>query len=367
LIPFVDLKAQYLSIKHEIDPAVLNVFDTTQFVLGSAVAGFEKAFAPYCGSEHAVGVNSGTSAIQLALQAAGIGRGDEVITTPFTFVATVYAIDITGATPVFVDIDPSSLTIDPAKIEAAITPRTKAIVPVHLHGRPADMDPILEIGKRRNVLVIEDAAQAHGAEYKGRRIGSLGAMACFSFYPGKNLGAYGDAGAIITNDDALARKARLFACHGSLQKYLHEIEGINSRIDGIQAAVLTVKLKHIDDWNKARHAHGLKYNALLAGVPDVKTPALRDKAFHIFHIYALQAPRREQLAEHLKAKGISTGIHYPTALPFMPAYSYLNHKPSDFPVAHREQDKILSLPMYPELTDEQIEYTVQTIREFYSK
>jgi dTDP-4-amino-4,6-dideoxygalactose transaminase len=365
-VPFVDLKAQYKSLKPEMDAAIQSIIDNTAFVGGKAVEAFEQSFAAKYGVKHCIGCANGTDAIYITLKALGVGPGDEVITAANTFIATSETISQTGARPVFVDID-KYFHIDPAKIEAKITKKTKAVIPVHLYGQAADISAVRAICDAHGLPVIEDCAQSHFSTFEGRKTGTFGLAGTFSFYPGKNLGAYGDAGAIITNDDDLARKARLFACHGSLQKYLHEIEGINSRIDGIQAAVLTVKLKHIDDWNKARHEHGLKYNALLAGLPAVKTPELRDKAFHIFHIYALQAPRREALSEFLKTKGIATGIHYPTALPFMPAYGYLNHKPSDFPVAFQGQSEILSLPMYPELSDEQIEYTAQAIKEFYAK
>jgi dTDP-4-amino-4,6-dideoxygalactose transaminase len=366
LIPFVDLKAQYLSIKPEIDAAVLNVFETTQFVLGSAVANFEKAFAPYCKAEHAVGMNSGTSAIQLALQAAGIGRGDEVITTPFTFVATVYAIDITGAQPVFVDIDPTSLTIDPAKIEAAITPRTKAIVPVHLHGRPADMDPILEIAKRRNVLVIEDAAQAHGAEYKGRRIGSLGAMACFSFYPGKNLGAYGEGGAVTTSNADYAKRLRMLRDWGSEKKYYHDLKGGNYRMEGVQGAVLGVKMKYIEGWTESRRSHAAQYSKLLADTPfnPPQTPAdLR----HVFHVYAVRHPKRDALQAYLTEKGVSTGIHYPVPVHLQKCFAELGHKAGDFPHAEQAAAETLSLPMFPELKPEQIEQVAAALKSWPEK
>ncbi len=365
-VPFVDLKAQYKSLKPEIDAAIQSIIDNTAFVGGKAVETFEQAYAAKFGVKHCVGCANGTDAIFITLKALGVGPGDEVITAANTFIATSETITQAGARPVFVDVDPY-FHIDPAKIEAKITRKTKAVIPVHLYGQAAGIEAVKKVCDAHGLPLVEDCAQSHFATFDGRKTGTFGVAGTFSFYPGKNLGAYGDAGAIITNDDALARKARLFASHGSLTKHLHEIEGINSRIDGLQAAVLSVKLKHIDDWNKARNAHGLKYNALLAGLPAVKTPALRDKAFHIFHVYALLAPRRDQLAEHLKSKGISTGIHYASALPFMPAYGYLNHKPSDFPVAHKNQDELLSLPMYPELTDEQIEYTVQAIKEFYAK
>lgn len=364
-VPFVDLKTQYKSIKPEIDAAIQSIVDNTAFVGGKAVEAFEQAFAAKHGVKHCIGCANGTDAIYITLKALGVGPGDEVITAANTFIATSETISQTGAVPVFVDID-KYFHLDPAQIEAKITPKTKAVIPVHLYGQAAAIREVGDICRAHGLPMIEDCAQSHFATLDGRRTGTFGLAGTFSFYPGKNLGAYGDAGAIITEDDALARRARLFACHGSLRKYHHEIEGINSRIDGIQAAVLSVKLKHIDDWNKARHDHGLRYSALLAGVPGLKTPEIRDKAYHIFHIYALQAPRRDLLAEHLKAKGIATGIHYPVALPFMPAYDYLHHRPSDFPEAHQGQGKLLSLPMFPELTDEQIEYTAQAVREFYT-
>lgn len=366
MIPFVDLKAQYLSIKPEIDAAVLNVLDTTQFVLGSAVVGFEKAFGPYCKAEHAVGVNSGTSAIQLALQAAEIGRGDEVITTPFTFVATVYAIDITGAKPVFVDIDPKTLTIDPAKIEAAITPRTKAIVPVHLHGRPADMDPILEIAKKHNLLVIEDAAQAHGAEYKGRRVGSLGAMACFSFYPGKNLGAYGEGGAVTTNDAHFAKRLRMLRDWGSEKRYYHDIKGGNYRLEGVQGAVLGVKMKYIEDWTESRRKNAAAYNKLLEGSP-FQPPQIPSDQRHVFHVYAIRHAKRDALQAHLTAQGVSSGIHYPLPVHLQKCFAELGHKVGDFPHSEKAAAETLSLPMFPELTQAQIEQVVAALNSFPEK
>lgn len=365
-VPFVDLKAQYQSLKPEIDAAIQAVIDATAFIGGKHVAAFEEAFAAKFGVKHCISCANGTDAIYIALKALGIGRGDEVITVANSWISTSETITQAGARPVFVDID-DYFHIDPAKIEAKITRKTKAILPVHLYGQPAAIDAIQKICRTHGLPLIEDCAQSHFASFDGRLTGTFGLAGTFSFYPGKNLGAYGDGGAIITSDDAFAHKARLFANHGSLQKHIHEIEGINSRLDAIQAAVLKVKLAHIDDWNAARHAHALKFNALLADVPGVKCPKLRDKGFHIFHVYAIRAPRRDELAEALKAKGISTGIHYPVALPFMPAYAYLKHKPSDFPAAYESMGEILSLPMYPELSDDQIEYTAQAIRAFYTK
>jgi dTDP-4-amino-4,6-dideoxygalactose transaminase len=365
-VPFVDLKVQYKSLKSEINPAIQAVLDNTAFIGGKYVEAFEQSFAKKFGVKHCVSCANGTDAIYITLKALGIGPGDEVITAANTFIATSETITQTGARPVFVDID-EYFHIDPAKIGEKISPKTKAVIPVHLYGQSAEIEAIRKICDARRLVMIEDCSQSHFAPFNGQNTGTFGLAGTFSFYPGKNLGAYGDGGAIISNDDAFARRARLFASHGSLQKYHHEIEGMNSRLDAIQAVVLSAKLNHIDDWNRARHDHGIKYNALLSGVSAVKCPELRDKAFHIFHVYCLQVPRREELAEYLKTQGISTGIHYPVALPFMPAYAYLGHQPSDFPVAYQGQGEILSLPMYPEMTDEQIEYVAQAIREFYEK
>jgi dTDP-4-amino-4,6-dideoxygalactose transaminase len=363
-VPFVDLKAQYQSIKSEIDPAIQSVIGETAFVGGKYVDAFEKAFAEKFGTKHCVSCANGTDAIYITLKALGIGLGDELITVANSFIATSEAISQTGARPVFVDID-DYFHIDPSLIEKKITGKTKAIIPVHLFGQPADIGAVKEICDRHGLFLIEDCAQSHLATFQGKKTGTFGIAGTFSFYPGKNLGAYGDGGAIVTDDDVFARNARMFASHGSLQKYIHEIEGINSRLDGIQAAVLRVKLDHIEDWNRARNGHALKYNELLGGVKQVKCPQLRPDSFHIFHLYVIRAEHRDDLAAFLKTKGVSTGIHYPTALPLMPAYRYLKHQPSDFPVAHACQDQILSLPMYPELADEQIAYAVDSIREFY--
>jgi dTDP-4-amino-4,6-dideoxygalactose transaminase len=363
VIPFVDLKAQYQSIKPEIDTAVIGVLESTQFVLGSAVAAFEKAFAPYCQAEHAMGVSNGTSALHLALLAAGVGRGDEVITTPFTFIASVSAIDYTGAQPVFVDIDPSSFTIDPAKIEAAITPRTKAILPVHLYGRIADMDPILEIAKRHNLVVIEDAAQAHGAEYKGRRAGSMGDLGCFSFYPGKNLGAYGEGGAVTTNNPEYARKVRILRDWGAERRYYHDLKGFNYRLEGVQGAVLGVKMKYIESWTEARRTHAARYDDLLKdSAYDLPlTPAhLR----HVYHVYAIRHPRRDALQSFLTERGIGTNIHYPIPVHLQRCFAELGHKVGDFPHAERAANDVLSLPMYPEFQPQQQDQVIAALHEW---
>jgi dTDP-4-amino-4,6-dideoxygalactose transaminase len=363
-VPFVDLKSQYLSLKAEIDPAIQAVINETAFIGGKYVEAFEKAYAEKYGVKHCVSCANGTDAIYITLKALGIGPGDEVITVANSWISTSETITQAGAKPVFVDID-EYFHVDPAQIEGKITKKTKAIIPVHIFGQPADIEAVKKICDKHSLFLIEDCAQSHFATVRGKRTGTFGIAGTFSFYPGKNLGAYGDAGAIVTNDDEFARKARLYANHGSLQKHIHEIEGINSRLDSIQAVVLSAKLKHIDDWNKARNSHALKYNALLGGMPQVKCPKLRSDTFHIFHLYVIRAERRDDLAAFLKTKGVFTGIHYPYALPLMPAYRYLRHQPSDFPVAYACQGQILSLPMYPELSADQIAYVAETIKEFY--
>jgi dTDP-4-amino-4,6-dideoxygalactose transaminase len=363
VVPFMDLRAQYHAIKPEIDAAVLAVFESTQFVLGSAVVGFEQQFARYCNTDHAVGMNSGTSAIHLALLAAGVGRGDEVITTPFTFVATVSAIDYTGAKPVFVDIDPNTLTLDPAKLEAAITPATKAIVPVHIHGRPADMDPILEIAKRHNLVVVEDAAQAHGANYKGRRIGSIGHMACFSFYPGKNLGAYGEGGAVTTNDPRYAKTLRMLRDWGSEKKYYHELKGGNYRLEGVQGAVLGVKMKYIDAWTAARQKHAQSLSKQLSGL-GYGLPPEPAYAEQVFHVYAVTHERRDALQAYLTERGVATGIHYPVPVHLQKCFAELGYKPGDFPHAERTAAQTLSLPMFPEMTEAHVSEIVAALKDW---
>jgi dTDP-4-amino-4,6-dideoxygalactose transaminase len=365
-IPLVDLRAQYESIKPEIDAAIQRTIDNTAFILGPEAKKFEDHFAEFCSVKHAIGLDSGTAALHLALLALGVGAGDEVITTTHTFIATSEAIVLTGARPVLVDIDPRTYNIDASKIEAAITPRTKAIIPVHLYGQPAEMDPILEVARTHNLRVIEDAAQAHGSAYRGRRIGSLGDVACFSFYPGKNLGAYGDAGALVTNDDELARKIRMLRDHGRTTKYEHEITGYGYRLDGIQGAVLDVKLKHLPEWNAARRAHADYYTELLANVDDsIVTPYEPAQVQAVYHLYVIRTRKRDELLQYLKEHDIEAGIHYPVPLHLQPVYKNLGYTKGAFPETEKAANEILSLPMYPELTHAQMERVVETMREFY--
>jgi dTDP-4-amino-4,6-dideoxygalactose transaminase len=359
-VPYLDLKAQYQSIKPEIDAAIARVLDSCQFVLGPEVAGFEQDFAAYCGAAECIALNSGTSALHLALLAAGVGPGDEVITVPFTFVASVAAVLYAQAKPVLVDIDPRSFTMDPAAIEAAITPRTKAILPVHLYGQPADMDPIMEIARKHNLVVIEDAAQAHGAQYKGRPVGSIGDMACFSFYPGKNLGAYGEGGAVTTSNPEHARTVRLLRDWGADRKYHHVLRGYNYRMEGFQGAVLGVKLRHLDRWTEARRAVVRQYNELLADC-DVETPTEMPWARHVYHVYTLRAGDRDNLQATLTAEGIQTGIHYPVPVHLQPAYADLGYTVGAFPQSERASREVLSLPLYPEMTSNQIRTVAQVL------
>jgi dTDP-4-amino-4,6-dideoxygalactose transaminase len=367
-VPFVDLKAQYESIKPEIDDAIAAVIKDTAFIGGPFVKEFEESFARYCGVAHTVGVANGTDAIFIALRALGIGPGDEVITVANSFIATSEAIKMAGAQVVFVDINPMTYTIDVERIEARITAKTKAIIPVHLYGQPADMDPIRDLAKKHGLYIIGDAAQAHGATYKGTPIAKLADITCFSFYPGKNLGAYGDAGALVTNNEAWASAARMLANHGRTKKYDHDWEGVNSRLDGLQAAILNVKLRHLDDWTEARRTNAARYNEALKGA-GVVTPRELDDVRAVYHLYIVRVPdgRREALAEYLKASGIQTGIHYPIALPYLNAYSYLGHSEADFPESLNASSEILSLPMFPELTAEQVAYTAMRIREFFRR
>ena len=352
MIPFVDLKAQYAGIKDEVNIAIQGVLETCQFTLGSEVAKFEEEFAAYCQAQYGIGVNTGTSALHLALLAAGIGAKDEVITVPFTFVATVAAIYYTGATPVFVDIDPRTFTIDVKAIEAAITDKTKAILPVHLYGQPADMDPILDIAKRHGLVVIEDAAQAHGAEYKGKRVGSIGDMGCFSFYPGKNLGAYGEGGMVVTSNPEYTRTIRMLRDWGAEQKYQHVLKGYNFRLEGIQGAVLRVKLRHLEAWTEARRAAAAHYNELMSD-SGVATPEAMPYARHVYHIYAIRTQQRSEWQQALQDKGIQTGIHYPIPVHLLPAYADLGYTKGDFPHSEQAANEVLSLPMFAELSPAQ--------------
>jgi len=360
-IPFVDLAAQYRNLRHEVDPVIQKTIEETAFIQGDRVRQLEQAFADYSGAKFGIGSSSGTSALHVALIAAGIGQGDEVITVAHTFIATVESIIHSGAEPVFVDIDPVTYCMDPGQIEAAITPRTKAIIPVHLYGQCADMDAILAIAKKHNLMVIEDAAQAHGSDANGKRAGSMGVMAAFSFYPGKNLGAYGDAGLTTTSDEALAKKMRLLVDHGRTTKYSHDLIGYNYRLDGIQAAVLNVKLRHLDDWNRSRRRLAHRYTEALSGLP-VETPA--EKRGHVYHLYVIQVDDREGLGKFLGDQGIATGVHYPLPLHQQPALKDLAGSKKRLPVTERVAERILSLPMFPEMTDAQQDRVVEGVRSF---
>jgi len=360
MIPYADLKAQYHSIKAEIDQAISGVLESSQFALGAEVAAFEKEFAAYCSAGEAVGVNSGTSALHLALLAAGVGPGDEVITTPFTFVATVATILYAGATPVYADIDPESYNLDPGKLEAVITPRTKAIIPVHLYGQTADMRPILDIAKARGIAVIEDAAQAHGAEYKGQRAGSLAELACFSFYPGKNLGAYGEGGAVVTSNPDYAKTVRLLRSWGESRRYYHDLRGYNYRMEGLQGAILRVKLRHLERWTEARRANAAIYDLLLKD-SGITMPRQMPYARHVYCVYAIRTPHRDALAEALTAAGVQHGIHYPIPIHLQRAYRDARYGEGSFPVAERVAREVLSLPLYPELQRYQIEEVCEVV------
>jgi len=363
-VPFLDLKAQYNSLKDEISVAFQEVMDNTAFAGGKFVAQFEGEFASYCQTDFAIAVNSGTSALWLALLALGIDEGDEVITVPSTFIATAEAISFCGAKPVFVDIDEKLYNMNPELIEAAINERTKAIIPVHLFGQPADMDPILTIAKKYRLYVIEDACQAHGAEYKGKRAGSMGDAGCFSFYPGKNLGAYGEGGAVITNKIEINEKIRMLRDHGQSKKYYHAMIGWNARMDGFQGAILNVKLKRLAVWNEARRNNAMLYNKLLNDVEGVVIPREADYAKHVYHVYAIRMQNRDELMKFLAEKEISTGIHYPIPVHLQEAYQFLGLGEGSFPVAEKCAKEFVSLPMFPELDDAQIEFTVEQIKQF---
>jgi dTDP-4-amino-4,6-dideoxygalactose transaminase len=361
MIPFLDLRAQYSSIKDEIQQAVSGIFESGQFVLGEEVAAFESDFARYVGASHGIAVNTGTSALHLALVAAGIGPGDEVITVPFTFVATVAAICYTGARPVFVDIDPISLTLDVSQLEAAITPKTKAILPVHIYGQPADMDPILAIARRHNLVVIEDACQAHAAEYRGRRVGSIGDLACFSFYPGKNLGACGEGGIVTTSNTKYAETIRMLRDWGQSKKYYHTLRGFNYRMEGLQGAILRLKLRHLDAWTALRRSRAAEY-AVFLNDADVVTPSEMEYARHVYHIYAVRTNDRAELQRTLQSYGVQTGIHYPIPVHLQEAYRDLGYTEGMFPQAESAAREVLSLPMYPELSNSQIEVVAAAVK-----
>lgn len=363
-IPFVDLKAQYLSIKDEIDTAISNVIDETAFIGGKYVKEFEKDFGELYGVKHCIPVANGTDSLYIIMKMLGIGPGDEVITSAYSWISSSETISQTGAKAVFVDIDPDYFTINEELIIAKINSNTKAIIPVHIHGQVCNMDRILEIGKKYNLFVIEDCAQSHFSEFHGKRAGTMGNASSFSFYPGKNLGAYGDAGCILTNDDQLAEKCRMYASHGALKKHHHLMEGINSRLDGIQAAVLSAKLPYIIQWTKKRRDCADMYDKLLNDETNIILPRRRENSEHSFHLYVIKAKKRNELMNFLKTHGIETAIHYPTALPNLPCYDVLT-KGETYPISTENESSILSLPIYPELTEKNIKYIAEKIRQFY--
>ena len=365
-VPYLDLKAQLRPIRPEIDAAIARALDNCSFCLGPDVAQFEKDFAAFCGAEHCLAMNSGTSALHIAMRLLGVGPGDEVITTPYTFIATSWAISYCGAKPVFVDIEDATFNLDPRLVERAITPRTKAVLPVHLYGQPCDLDSLLAIGQKHKLPLVEDAAQAHSAKYKGRSIGTFGAMSCFSFYPAKNLGAAGEGGALVTNNAEYATHARALREHGSRVRYHHDEIGFNYRMEGIQGAVLGVKLKHLQTWQAGRRRVARRYHELLAETP-LRLPQEPEYAESAWHLYTVRHPRRDALKGHLDANGIGNAVHYPMPLHLQKAYASLGYKPGDFPVAEQAAREVLSLPMYPELTDAQIQRVVAVVREFFKK
>ena len=365
-IPLVDLKRQYLSIKNEIDRAIEEVLNSGRFIMGENVKSFEKEFANYIGVKHAIGVGSGTDALVIALKALGVKHGNEIVTVSFTFTSTVDSIVHNNGIPVFVDIDPGSYTINVKQVEKAITNRTKAIIPVHLYGHPADMDPIIEIAGRYGLYIVEDAAQAHGAEYKGRKVGSLGHIACFSFYPSKNLGAYGDAGMLVTNNQELGEKMELLREYGQREKYKHELIGYNSRLDELQAAILRVKLKYLDAWNEKRRVNAKMYNELLGDMHDlISLPIEVEGRKHVYHLYVIRIKQREKLRDFLSVKGIATGVHYPIPVHRQPSYMNLMKDIPKLPITEQFSNEILSLPMFPELTENEIQFICSNIRKFF--
>ena len=367
-VPFLDIRAQNEAIWPELQAAIEPVMSGAQFILGPAVQRFEEDFAQYLGAKHCVGLNNGTAALHMTLQACDIGPGDEVITTPHTWISTSWAISYVGAKPVYVDIDPKTYNINPKLVEQAITDRTKAILPVHLYGQACDLDSLGRIAEEHNLLLIEDAAQAHGAVYNERRAGSFGKAGCFSFYPGKNLGAFGEGGAVVTDDETLADRVRRLRDHAQQGRHNHVELGHNTRMEGIQGAVLNVKLRHLDDWNSARKSHAQRYHDLLCDVKAIQLPVAAAPDAHVWHLFVILAPKgeRDSLREHLTERDIATGIHYPTPVPLQPAYGHLGHKPGDFPVAEDVMSRCVSLPMFAELAEEQIEHTASAIREYFA-
>ena len=362
-IPLVDLKAQYARIKPEIDAALQETIDQAAFIGGPQVSAFEKEFAAYVEAGHAVGVSSGTSALHLALLAAGLEPDDEVLLPSHTFIATAEVVRRCGARVRFVEIDEATCTIDPNTLERAFTPRTRAIIPVHLYGHPADLDPILEFASEHHLTVIEDAAQAHGARYKGRRCGGLAPFGAFSFYPGKNLGAYGDGGLVTIAGAPQAERVRRLADHGRMDKHRHSEEGYNYRLDGMQAAVLRVKLRHLDQWNQERRRAAQWYDRRLQGLPRVRTPQIASWAEPVYHLYVVRVPERDRVLAHLHEHGVGAGLHYPVPLHLQPAFAHLGHRPGDFPVTERIAQEIISLPLYPEITEAQVDRVVEVLRE----
>ena len=363
MIPFADLKRQYQKLKEEIDSCINDALSNTAFIGGKPVITFEESFSKYIGVNHCVGCANGTDSIEILLNTLGIKEGDEVLVPAISWISTSEAVSSLGATPVFVDIDPSNYTIDVNQITAKITSKTKAIIPVHIYGQPADMKCIMQIAKDHNLKVLEDCAQAHGAKIDGKMAGSFGDASSFSFYPGKNLGAYGDAGCMVTSDDAIAKTARMIANHGQEGKHNHIMEGRNSRLDTIQASILNVKLPYLPKWIETRNDIGNRYLFEITN-PNIKIPVVNKSYFHAFHLFVIRSDNREELISHLKENGIGTSIHYPTALPFLPCYNYMNHKQADFPIAYEYQDKILSIPMFPELKDDEIQKVINVLNEF---
>lgn len=365
-IPYLDLPAQTRTIRKEVDAAIARTIDNCSFCLGADVAQFEKDFARFCGAKHCVGFNSGTSALHVALLLLNVGPGDEVITTPYTFIATSWAISYVGARPVFVDVEDATFNLNPKLVERAITPRTRAVMPVHLYGHPADLDPLLEMCRKHKLPLVEDACQAHAAQYRGKTVGTFGAISGFSFYPGKNLGAYGEGGALITDNEAYATRARALREHGSTERYYHDEIGFNYRMEGIQGAVLGVKLKYLDQWTQERRRVAHRYHELLADTP-LQLPREAEYAESAYHLYVVRHPRRDEIKKHLEAKRIGCALHYPLPLHLQKCYANLGYKADDFPVAEKAARECLSLPIYPEMTEGQIQRVADVVKEFFGK